>query len=103
MVLELDVRRSDKIFWKRKVLNDLLGVVVRIGKRTCKSLFVFTVSQFAQLERLIDTDAEESITSLRRSRTRLPTIFSRSSDSNSLWCNVRICLSSSGKFKVISG
>lgn len=34
----LDVLRSERIFWKRSVRSDLLGVETRIGKSVCRSL-----------------------------------------------------------------
>ena len=33
-----DVLKSERIFWKRSVRSDLLGVEMRIGKRVCRSL-----------------------------------------------------------------
>ena len=38
MVPELDVRKSERIFWKRRLRKDLLGVDVRMGKMVLRSL-----------------------------------------------------------------
>lgn len=38
MELAFDVLRSERIFWKRSVRIDLLGVEMRIGKSVCRSL-----------------------------------------------------------------
>lgn len=38
MEFAFDVLRSERIFWKSSVRNDLLGVEMRIGKRVCRSL-----------------------------------------------------------------
>ena len=46
---------------------------------------------------------EESIISFLRSKTKLPTIFSRNSLSREAWCSVRIIFRSSGKVRVSSG
>lgn len=44
MEFAFDDLRSESIFWKRSVRNDLLGVEIRIGKMVCRSL----ESQFCQ-------------------------------------------------------
>lgn len=38
------VLKSERIFWKRSVRSDLLGVEMRIGKRVCSSLHENSVS-----------------------------------------------------------
>ena len=38
--LAFDVLKSERIFWKRSVRSDLLGVEMRIGKRVCRSLHI---------------------------------------------------------------
>ena len=45
VVLELDVRRSESIFWKSRVLNDLLGVDVRMGNKAWSSLILIKISK----------------------------------------------------------
>ena len=35
-----EVLKSERIFWKRSVRSDLLGVEMRIGKRVWRSLYV---------------------------------------------------------------
>ena len=38
MEFAFDVLKSERIFWKRTVRSDLLGVEMRIGKSVCRSL-----------------------------------------------------------------
>lgn len=40
MVLAFEVRRSERIFWKRRARRDLLGVEMRMGKRVWRRLQV---------------------------------------------------------------
>lgn len=42
-----DVLKSERIFWKRSVRSDLLGVEMRIGKRVCRSLDTHSVSLYS--------------------------------------------------------
>jgi len=63
VVFALDERRSERIFWESNARKDLLPVVMRSGKRVLKRVV-------------------ESIRSLFRSSTRLPTTFSLSSGSS---------------------
>lgn len=42
-----DVLKSERIFWKRSVRSDLLGVEMRIGKRACSSLDTPSVSLYS--------------------------------------------------------
>ena len=44
-----DVLKSERIFWKRSVRSDLLGVEMRIGKRVCRSLHNNSVSLYPSL------------------------------------------------------
>ena len=83
MVLELELRRSIVIFWKRTARRDLLGEETRMGNSVVRRL-------------------TESMTSLLRRSTRLPTIFSRRSGCRMTWCCVRMALRSSGKLFVSS-
>ncbi len=45
MAFELDVRRSERIFWKRSVRRDLLGVEIRRGNSVSKSLSTHTLAR----------------------------------------------------------
>lgn len=80
----LALRRSDTSRQKSSVRSVLLGVCARIGNSVCASV-------------------AESITSLRRSRPRLPTILSRSSACSTAWCCVRIAARSPGNRLSASG
>ena len=44
-----DVLKSERIFWKRSVRSDLLGVEMRIGKRVCRSLDTLSVSLYSNI------------------------------------------------------
>ena len=78
-----DVLKSERIFWKRSVRSDLLGVEMRIGKRVWRSLDDTTVSPPPVYYGNNETNVEELMMSFLRSSTRLPTTFSRNSGSNS--------------------
>ena len=95
MALAFEVLRSDSIFLNSKARRDLLGVDVRIGNKVCNKLLQDGSQR--QVERHVDqdeTNTDESITSLRLSNTKLPTIFSRNSLSRVVWCKLSICISS---------
>ena len=38
MALALEVRKSERIFWKRSARKDLLGVEMSMGKSVCNNL-----------------------------------------------------------------
>lgn len=84
VVFELDSLRSLIILVYNNERSVLLGVDMRIGKRVVRRLV-------------------ESMTSFLRRRTRLPTIFSRSSLSRVAWCWFKSSLRWSGYGAVSSG
>ena len=84
VVLTFDERRSERILVKSRARSDLDGVAMRTGKRVLSRV-------------------TESMTSLLRSRHRLPTILSRSSYSSTAWCCRRICCRSLANPPVRSG
>jgi len=76
-----DVRRSERIFWKRSVRRDLLGVETRRGKSVSRSLPTHTLARAHAVPRHKQTHVDDLMMSFLLSSTRLPTIFSLNSGS----------------------
>lgn len=105
VVFALDERRSERILENSKARKVLLGVETRMGKSVFSSLDKRQSCYLSRAarKRVMVPYRGESITSLFRRSTKLPTSLSRNSDSSSAWCVVRRLIRSSGRVAVNLG